>query len=192
MFAVVSRHRHSRRSTGLGWAGLVRLLAIVPAILILAACSSGAPSGPAGSNAAKPAATKPASSAASTAKPSASPGAVAKASPSPQRGPVLSIVDATLADSTPWVIIRLSEGEPQIISGWKLEVADKSVEIPGNAIVQPGETLTLQAGTGQSSDRIIFLGQESQALALSAAPGARVRLVKPTGEVAAETTVPRY
>jgi hypothetical protein len=90
------------------------------------------------------------------------------------------------------VIIRLAGGEPTIVSGWKLEVADKSVVIPGNAIVQPGETLTLQAGAGQSSDRIIFLGEESQALALAASPGARVRLIKATGEVAAETTVPRF
>lgn len=186
MFAAVARRCGLRRLMN-----LTLSLSIVPALLLVAACSGGAPSAPAASNAAKPAATKPASSA-STPKPAGSPGAVAKASPSPQRGPVLSIVDATLADSTPWVIIRLSEGEPQIVSGWKLEVADKSIEIPGNAIVQPGETLTLQAGAGQSSDRIVFLGAESQALALAAAPGARVRLVKPTGEVAAETTVPRY
>jgi len=191
MFAAVFRRRRSRRPPGLTRRGLTRLLTIAPALFLLAACSGGAPSAPAASNTPKPAATRPASAAA-TPKPAASPGAVAKASPSPASDTGITIVDATLADATPWVIIRLGGGEPTIVSGWKLEVADKSVEIPGNAIVQPGETLTLQAGAGQSSDRIIFLGAESQALALAAAPGARVRLVKANGEVAAETTVPRY
>ena len=78
------------------------------------------------------------------------------------------------------------------MSGWKLEVGNQAVTIPGNAIVQPDDTLTLHAGAGQSSDREIFLGPESEALALAASPGARVRLIDATGQVAAETTVPRF
>ena len=62
----------------------------------------------------------------------------------------------------------------------------------GNAIVQPDDTLTLHAGAGESSDREVFLGAESEALALAASPGTRVRLVDATGKVAAETTVPRF
>jgi hypothetical protein len=97
-----------------------------------------------------------------------------------------------MADATPWVILRLSGGEPRIVSGWRLEVADKGVTIPGNAIVQPEDTLTLHAGEGQSSDHDIYLGADSNALALAAAPGARVRLLDTTGKVMAETTVPRF
>jgi hypothetical protein len=104
----------------------------------------------------------------------------------------LQILDATLADATPWVSLRLTDGEPQIVSGWRLEVGNQSIVIPGNAIIQPGDTLTLRAGVGQSSDREIFLGPDSYALALAATPGARVRLVNTTGEVAVETTVPRF
>jgi hypothetical protein len=106
--------------------------------------------------------------------------------------PGIQIVDATLADATPWVSLRLTGGEPQIVSGWRLEVGNQSVTIPGNAIVQPDEVLTLHAGAGESSDREIFLGPESEALALAASPGARVRLIDATGKVAAETTVPRF
>ncbi len=104
----------------------------------------------------------------------------------------MQILDATLADATPWVSLRLSDGEPLIVSGWKLEVGTQSIVIPGNAIIQPGETLTLRAGEGRSSDREVFLGPDSYPVALAATPGARVRLVKDTGEVVAETTVPRF
>jgi hypothetical protein len=97
-----------------------------------------------------------------------------------------------MADATPWITLRLADGEPVIVSGWTLEVGTQSAIVPGNAILNPGDTLTLRAGAGQSSDREIFLGADSQAVALAAAPGARVRLVKSTGEVAAETTVPRF
>jgi hypothetical protein len=88
--------------------------------------------------------------------------------------------------------LRLSGGEPQIVSGWRLEVGDQAVTIPGNAIVQPEETLTLHAGEGRSSEREVFLGPESNALALAAKPGTRVRLLDEAGAVKAETTVPRY
>jgi len=78
------------------------------------------------------------------------------------------------------------------VSGWRLEVGDKAVTIPGNAIVQPEDTLTLHVGDGDSSDREVFLGPDSTTLALAAAPGARVRLLDTAGKVMAETTVPRY
>jgi hypothetical protein len=171
---------------------LIVSLLMASSLLALAACTSSTPAAPA-----KPAPTqgaaKPTSSP-SAAKPSASPGASPQASPSPSPRPeaLLQILDATLADATPWVSLRLTEGEPLIVSGWRLEVGNQAIVIPGNAIIQPGDTLTLRAGEGQSSDREIFLGAESYALALAATPGARVRLVNPTGEVAAETTVPRF
>jgi hypothetical protein len=169
---------------------LIVSLLMASSLLALAACTSSTPAAPA-----KPAPTqgaaKPTSSP-SAAKPSASPGASPQASPSPRPEALLQILDATLADATPWVSLRLTEGEPLIVSGWRLEVGNQAIVIPGNAIIQPGDTLTLRAGEGQSSDREIFLGAESYALALAATPGARVRLVNPTGEVAAETTVPRF
>ena len=169
---------------------------MVSVALALSACTSSAPAAPAKpaptQSAAKP--TPPPSGQASpvAAKPSPAPGASPQASPSPSAEARLQILDATLADATPWVSLSLTDGEPLIVSGWRLEVGNQAIEIPGNAIIQPGDTLTLRAGAGQSSDREIFLGPDSYALALAAMPGARVRLVNTTGEVAAETTVPRF
>jgi hypothetical protein len=167
---------------------LAYALVLVPLVLGLAACSGSAPAQPT----AKPAAAS--SSSSSAPKTTASPGASPAAKPSPSPGAMagLQILDATLADATPFVSLRLTGGEPQIVSGWRLEVGDQSVTIPGNAIVQPDETLTLHAGEGRSSDREVFLGAESTALALAAKPGTRVRLLDEGGAVKAETTVPRF
>lgn len=160
-------------------------LLIVPVVIGLAACSASTPPPPAAKSEAKPTSAAP--------KTSASPGASPAAKPSPSPAVAgLQILDATLADATPWVSLRLTGGEPQIVSGWRLEVGDQAVTIPGNAIVQPDDTLTLHAGEGRSSDREVFLGPESTALALAAKPGARVRLLDETGAVKAETTVPRF
>ena len=158
-------------------------------LLMLAACTSSAPP-PTPKPASTPSAAKPASSPAAKASPA--PGASPQASPSPAAEGQIQILDATLADATPWVSLRLSDGEPKIVSGWRLEVGSQTIVIPGNAIVQPGDTLTLRAGEGRSSDREVFLGPESHPLALAAIPGARVRLVDTTGQVVAETTVPRF
>ena len=181
MFAAVG-HRPVHTARRLAFA-----LLLVPALVTLAACAGSAPP----QSTAKPDA-KPTSSAP---KPAASPGASPAAKPSPSPSPAvagLQILDATLADATPWVSLRLNGGEPQIVSGWRLEVGDQAVIIPGNAIVQPDDTLTLHAGEGRSSDREVFLGAESNALALAAKPGARVRLLDEAGAVKAETTVPRF
>jgi hypothetical protein len=179
--AIATRERRPLRHP------IVPLL-MASSLLVLAACTSSAPA---------PTPPKPTQSAAKptsspAAKSSPAPGASPQASPSPKPEALLQILDATLADATPWVSLRLSEGEPLIVSGWKLEVGTQSIVIPGNAIIQPGETLTLRAGEGRSSDREVFLGADSYPVALAATPGARVRLVKDTGEVAAETTVPRF
>lgn len=166
---------------------LVFSLLLVPALLSLAACGGSAPPPPTAKPDAKPTSAAP--------KTAASPGASPAAKPSPSPSPAvagLQILDATLADATPWVSLRLTGGEPQIVSGWRLEVGDQAVTIPGNAIVQPDDTLTLHAGEGRSSDREVFLGPESNALALAARPGTRVRLLDETGVVKAETTVPRF
>lgn len=161
---------------------------LVPASLMLLVACSSAPAQPAATS--KPAATSaPKASATGSPKPA---GASPSPSPSPSPEARLQILDATLADATPWVSIRLTDGEPQIVSGWRLEVGDKSIVVPGNAIVQPGDTLTLRVGEAQSSDREVYLGADSYALALAATPGTRVRLVDSTGKVAAETTVPRF
>jgi len=178
MFAAVSRRVVPP--------GRLACCLLLPLALSLAACSAGAPAQP------KP--TSASSSKPTAAKPAASPGSSAAARPSPSPGAPagIQIVDATLADATPWVSLRLSGGEPQIVSGWRLEVGDKAVTIPGNAILQPDDTLTLHAGEGLSSDREIYLGDDSDALALAASPGVRVRLLDTTGKVMAETTVPRF
>ena len=163
----------------------VPVVLALSAILTLTACGSPAPASPT-------AASKAAAPTSAPAKPSPAVSPAAKPSPSPSPVARIEIVDATLADATPWVSIRISDGEPQIVSGWRLEVGTQSLVVPGNAIVQPGDMLFLHVGEGMSSDREVFLGAESQALALAASPGTKVRLVNTTGEVMAETTVPRY
>ncbi len=183
--AVIAMHR--RRPIR----HLVVSLLTASSLLALTACSSSAPP-PTPKPAATQGAVKPTSSPAAKASPVAGASPQASPSPSPRPEALLQILDATLADATPWVSLRLTEGEPLIVSGWRLEVGSQSIVIPGNAIIQPGDTLTLWAGEGLSSDREIFLGPESYAVALAATPGARVRLVNTTGEVAAETTVPRF
>jgi hypothetical protein len=186
MFATATR-RHLRLSQRAAWS-----LLVVPIVLGLAACTSSTPP-PASTP--KPSTTQASAKPTASARPAASPGVSAarpNASPSPSAAPGIQIVDATLADATPWVSLRLTDGEPQIVSGWRLEVGDQAVTIPGNAIVQPDDTLTLHAGEGQSSDREVFLGPESTTLALAASPGARVRLLDTSGNVMAETTVPRF
>jgi hypothetical protein len=165
----------------------VPVLLILSGILTLTACGSPTPASPTAASAAK--ATAPTSAAA---KPSPAVSPAAKPSPSPSPVARIEIVDATLADATPWVSIRISDDEPRIVSGWRLEVGTQSLVVPGNAIVQPGDMLFLHVGEGMSSEREVFLGAESQALALAAAPGATVRLVNTAGEVVAQTTVPRY
>src|SRR5687768_805884 len=154
-------------------------LLLASSLLVLAACTSSAPP-PTPKPAPKENAAKPTSSPAAKASPAPGGSPQASRSPSPQPEALLQILDATLADATPWVSLRLSEGEPLIVSGWRLEVGSQSIIIPGNAIIQPGETLTLRAGEGLSSDREIFLGPESHQVALAATPGARVRLINPT------------
>ena len=163
---------------------------LASSVLALAACTSSAPPPATPKPAPTQSAAKPTSSPAAKSSPVA--GASPQASPSPGAEGLIQILDATLADATPWVSLRLSEGEPQIVSGWRLEVGTQSIVIPGNAIIQPGDTLTLRAGEGRSSDREVFLGAESYPVALAATPGARVRLVNASGEIAAETTVPRF
>ena len=161
-------------------------------LLALVACTSSAPPAATPKPGPTQSAARPIPPSSGQASPAAKPSPQASPSPGASAENPIQILDATLADATLWVSLRLNEGEPLIVSGWKLEVGTQAIEIPGNAIIQPGETLTLRAGAGESSDREIFLGPDSYTLALAATPGTRVRLIKTTGEVAAETTVPRF
>jgi hypothetical protein len=103
----------------------------------------------------------------------------------------VEITDASLGDATPWISLKNTTGEPIILSGWKLQVGTQLATIPGNAIAQPGETLTMHVESGDSSERDIYLGAEGEALAKAGAPGTPVRLMDPDGKLVSETTVPR-
>jgi Lamin Tail Domain len=176
----------------------------VAGLVTLTACSSGAPqpapkatSAPAQATATRaPAAASPAASpkpaASPGASPVASPGAAASASPVAANGARVLITDASLADATRWATIRNVSGAPIDLTGWRLEVGSQSAPLPENVTLESDETLILHARSGENSDREFFLGQAGEALANAATPGTRVRLLDASGQVAAETTVPRF
>ncbi len=120
---------------------------------------------------------------------------MASPSPSPaaQSGMgTLRIADASLADATPWLSIQNDSDEAVEVGGWQLQVGNATAELPESAIVQPGSSLTLHAGTGLSSDDELFLGNAGDALAAAAMPGAQVRLTDDDGRIVSEVTVPRF
>ena len=135
---------------------------------------------------------------AGTAVAAVSPIATALASPSPSPSPAavlpapVRIVDASLADATPWVSLQNASNTPVDVGGWRLEVGTQAASLPTDAAIEPGETLTLHAGDGTSSDHVIYLGQSGEALVSAAQPGAQVRLTDDTGRVVTQTTVPRF
>lgn len=119
------------------------------------------------------------------------------ASPSPMASPAaqaggLRIADASMADSTPWLMLQNPGNDPVEVGGWMLHVGAATAEIPTNAVVEPGGTLTLHAGTGLSSEDELYLGNAGDALAAAALPGTPVRLTDAGGRIQAETTVPRF
>ena len=118
------------------------------------------------------------------------------ASPSPSPSPAaqapLRIADASLSDATPWLSIQ-NDGDAAVdVGGWQLQVGTASAELPDNAVIEPGGTLTLHAGTGMSSEDEVYLGDAGDALASAALPGSPVRLSDENGQVVAEVTVPRF
>src|SRR4051794_10889807 len=128
---------------------------------------------------------------AGTAVAAVSPVATALASPSPAAQVPVRITDASLSDATPWVSLHNDGTAPVDVGGWHLIVGTEMAMIPEGATIQPGETLTLHAGDGPSSDREIYLGTSGEALASAAQPGVTVRLTDDDGQVVAQTTVPR-
>lgn len=122
----------------------------------------------------------------------ASPVATALASPSPRSEVPVRIADASLSDATPWLSIRNDSDTPMDLGGWRLEVGGTAVSLPDDAVVRPGETLTLHAGEGPSSEHELYLGAEGESLIRAALPGTPVRLRDETGQIVAEATVPRF
>lgn len=119
-------------------------------------------------------------------------GASPMASPSPAAQAPLRIADASLADATPWLSIQNDSDTPIEVGGWRLSVGAVSAELPAEAVVPSGGSLTLHAGTGLSSDDELYLGNAGDALASAALPGTPVRLTDEDGRVVSEVTVPRF
>jgi lamin tail-like protein len=166
----------------------VASLAAAASLLVLTACGSNAP-------AAKSSVVSPTQPPRNAPTASASPRAGASPSPSPSPSvPIarVEITDASIGDATPWISLKNTTGDPIILTGWKLQVGDQTATIPGNAIAQPGETLTMHVETGESSERDIYLGTEGEALAKAGAPGTAVKLMDPDGKQVSQTTIPRY
>ena len=118
------------------------------------------------------------------------------ASPSPSPSPAaqlpVRIVDASLADATPWLSLKNDGNVPIDVGGWRLQVGNASAGLPENAVVEPGGSLTVHAGEGMSSGNELYLGNAGDALASAAMPGAPVRLSDHNGAIVAEVTVPRF
>jgi len=131
-----------------------------------------------------------------TAVAAASPVATALASPSPSPAAEIPapvrIADASLTDDTPWVSLKNDGSTPVDVGGWRLEVGTQAAALPDDAAIEPGETLTLHAGDGPSSDHEIYLGASGQALISAAQPGTFVRLTDDEGRMVTQTTVPRF
>jgi len=106
-------------------------------------------------------------------------------------GARVRIADASLSDSTPWLSLQNTGDEAISLAAWRVEVGDQAATVPEDTALQPGETLTLHARNGISTETEVFLGVAGAALAGAALPGTPVRLVDTTGRVVAETTVPR-
>jgi hypothetical protein len=112
-------------------------------------------------------------------------------SPSPAAQAPVRIADASLADATPWLSLQNTTGQAVDLGGWRLQVGAASAGLPDAAMVEPGGTLTLHAGTGPNSNDRLFLGDDGNALASAAMPGVPVRLTDERGQVVAEVTIPR-
>jgi hypothetical protein len=177
-------------SAGVSAAGTAQAVASPVAATAVAAASPAAATAQAG--AAGVAATS--ATFAGTAVAGLSPSSSPSPSPSPRpaaQAPV-RIADASLADSTPWVSLQNTSNQAVDLGGWQLQVGSATAEIPEDAVVEPGSTLTLHAGTGANSEDELYLGGAGDRLALAAQPGAPVRLTDDRGSVVAEATVPRF
>jgi hypothetical protein len=121
---------------------------------------------------------------------------LASPSPSPSPSPAaqlpVRIVDASLADATPWLSLKNDGNAPIDVGGWRLQVGNASAALPENAVVEPGGSLTVHAGEGVSAGDELYLGNAGDALASAAMPGAPVRLSDHHGAIVAEVTVPRF
>lgn len=135
-----------------------------------------------------PAATQVAGAAspAATQAAAASPAAATAAAASPVR---ISGVQVSSADST--IAVQNAGSAAVDLGGWRLRVAGATATLPANARVGPGESLTIHTGSGTSSGRDVYLGQEGASLVGALQPGATVALVDPQGATVAEAAVPR-
>jgi hypothetical protein len=133
-----------------------------------------------------------ASTLAGTAVAAISPVVSPAASPRPAAQSSLRISDASLADATPWLSIQNDGDAPVDVGGWQLQVGSASAALPEEAVVEPGGTLTLHAGSGPSGNDELYLGDAGTMLASAALPGTPVRLVDEGGQVVTEVTVPRF
>lgn len=115
----------------------------------------------------------------------AAPAAATVAATSPVR-----IVDARLNPTGPALTVE-NAGQQEIdLAGWRLRVGEQTLDVPSNARMGPGETLTLHLGPGTTAGRDVFLGAEATALATGLQPGARIELQNNRGEVVAEIALP--
>jgi hypothetical protein len=64
------------------------------------------------------------------------------------------------------------------------------LQLPSNATVPAGQSLTLHTATGTSSGSDVYLGQNTQQIESSLQPGTRVALQNPSGTTVSSFTVP--
>lgn len=115
----------------------------------------------------------------------ASPVATAASTASPVR---ITNVQVNPTDTT--ITIQNSGSTAVDMAGWKLQAGSATVALPSGARAAPNDSVTVHAGTGTSTGRDIYLGQEATTLAGGLRPGASLRLLDAQGTVITQFALP--
>jgi hypothetical protein len=102
----------------------------------------------------------------------------------------VQIVSASVGANDATITVHDSGSQPLSLSGWTLMVGTTPVQLPSNATVPAGQSLTLHAASGTNSGTDVYLGQNAQQIQSSLRPGTRVTLQDLSGSTVASFTVP--
>src|SRR5207247_1140050 len=102
----------------------------------------------------------------------------------------VQITSASLGANDATVTVQATGSQPISLSGWTLMVGSTPVQLPSSATIPAGQSLILHTASGTNTGTDLYLGQNTQAIAASLQPGARVALQNPSGSTVTSFTVP--